>query len=213
MSVNLQKVNPTISSVENAVLRAKTDSTARASMRKIVPSDPASDFRSAEALYPHLSESGDGIYFSSELAVATAVYLWATTSSPGYRSTKLTINGHGGPVDDDTIPKHRKTFAKSMRELAIGKKGVEIGRRTHLSPGVVRRFAAAMASKSLEELVPRLRSLCAAAERDGIAIDYARLASDLSWAIKNEGRTLDTSTLTRWNKDFWTPPAAEGQKT
>jgi hypothetical protein len=212
MTTKSPTFNPTVKSVVTAIRQAKTDGTVRAAMRHIVPTDPASDFRSAQALYPFLSESGDGSYFKSELAVATALYLWATTSSPSYRSTSLTLGGAAGDAADDAAPKRRKTFAHSMRELAIGRNGVEAGRMTRLSPGVVRRVAAAMASKSLTELVPRLRSLCEAAEREGVAIDYAQLAADLFWAIKDGGKTLDTTALARWNKNFWAM-SSEGRKT
>lgn len=183
------------------IRRAQADTGLRSAMRRIVPTDPARDPRSAEVVYAVIDESSDSGYFPSELAVSAAMYLWAVSSDPSYPSTRLTLSG--GNSGNDTFG--GKPVTASLRELALkaGKGGTE------LSPGITRRVTSALSARSFEDLVARLRPLCVHAENEGIAIDYGKLATDLYSIIKNGVDNPDISALTRWNKSFWKKSAAE----
>ncbi len=160
----------------------------RAVLRRMDPLNPASDWDASAILY---SSGLSGVPPSVELAVATAIHLWA-----------VNYNKHNTLPLDDEGNRVSIRFGSSLRSAAYAKnKGKE------MDAGVIRRVSALVRSNTNASLVRHLRSVTTYTESVGVAIDYPSLASDLSTMLRPNGNLSRSSkTFPTWNRSFWQAP-------
>lgn len=160
----------------------------RAVLRRMDPLNPTSDWDAAAVLY---STGLSGVSPSVELAVATAVHLWATNYS---KRNGLPLDESGNRVST--------MFGASLRRAAYAKnKGKE------MDAGMIRRVSALVRSNTNASLVRHLRSVTVYVESVGVPIDYPNLAADLSTLIRSCGSLSRSSkTFPAWNRSFWQAP-------